>query len=269
MDFSGVKLVVSDMDGTLLNDQHEVSDLFFEQFEQLKFLGVRFVAASGRQYHSILGKLKSIESDLMIVAENGAYVVENGKDVYVNAFSKLDVYELVKELNNIHQAQIVLAGKKQAYFLKTTQDLELLIAEYYCEYKVVSSFKELPKDEILKIAVYHPLGSELHILPEVKHLKNKWQIKVSGENWLDIALPNNHKGNAVATIQHQMGITPEQTMAFGDYQNDVEMLQKAHFSFAMENAHPDVKKIANFRTTTNQERGVENILAQVLQCKGK
>jgi len=68
MDLSEVKLIVTDMDGTLLNSKHEVSSLFFEQFEQLKTNNIQFVVASGRQYHSIY--LKKILYNYSISAFN-------------------------------------------------------------------------------------------------------------------------------------------------------------------------------------------------------
>ena len=63
MDLSQVKMVVSDMDGTLLNSNHEVSEHFFELFEKLKAKNIQFVAASGRQYHSMVSKLQRIQDD--------------------------------------------------------------------------------------------------------------------------------------------------------------------------------------------------------------
>jgi len=74
MDLSKVKLVVSDMDGTLLNSKHQVSSRFFTLFEALKKKGVMFAAASGRQYHSIVEKLAPIRDDIFVIAENGALV---------------------------------------------------------------------------------------------------------------------------------------------------------------------------------------------------
>lgn len=264
MDLSKVKLIVTDMDGTLLNSKHEVSDLFFEQFKILKEKNIKFVAASGRQYHSILDKLKSIKKDIAIVAENGAYVMENGKELYVNYFEATDVINFIKIAKDISHVFIVLAGKKKAYFLKGNPELETLVSEYYSENEVLNSFDVLPEDEILKIALYHPKGSEANIYPFLKHLENDWQIKVSGEFWVDIALPTNHKGTALESIQQQMGITEKETMAFGDYMNDVEMLKKAKYSFAMKNAHNEVKKIANYQTLSNDNLGVESVIAKLI-----
>ena len=264
MNLSEVKLIVTDMDGTLLNSKHEVSSLFFEQFEQLKANNIKFVAASGRQYHSILDKLKSIKEHITIVAENGAYVLKNGEELFVNAIITTKVKELLVLCQQIPDTHIVLCGKKKAYFLKNTTDFENTIAEYYTEYEILEDFNSLPKDDFLKIALCHYRGSEANIYPRLKEIENDWQLKISGELWLDIALKENHKGNAIERIQNEYGITSNQTMAFGDYQNDLEMLKKAKYSFAMQNAHPDVKEIANYETYSNDNLGVESVISKLL-----
>jgi phosphomannomutase len=70
-DFTKVKLVVSDMDGTLLNSQGQVSSQFFNLFKELKKRNITFCAASGRQHNSIIDKLSTIKDDIYIIAENG------------------------------------------------------------------------------------------------------------------------------------------------------------------------------------------------------
>ena len=69
-------------------------------------------------------------------------------------------------------------------------------------------------------------------------------------------------------VQQKLGISKEETMVFGDFNNDLEMLACADYSFAMENAHPNVKKIANYSTKSNDEFGVEFVLEQLLKAKG-
>ena len=64
-----------------------------------------------------------------------------------------------------------------------------------------------------------------------------------------------------------MNITPEQTMVFGDYLNDLEMLEAAYYSYAMKNAHADIKKNARFITESNTNLGVEKIIQQVIEAK--
>lgn len=264
MDLTEVKLIVSDMDGTLLNSNHEISDLFLKQFEQLKEKNIQFVAASGRQYYSIVDKLSSVKEDVIIVAENGAYVVANGKELFVNAFEPKDALEFIKVAQKIPGTYVVLAGKRSAYFLEGNPELEAIVSEYYSEYQLLENFDVLPEDDILKLALHHPEGSEANIYPYVKHFAGDWQVKVSGEFWVDIALPTNHKGNAITRIQQEMGISDAETMVFGDYMNDVEMLKKSKYSFAMANAHPQVKEVANYETTSNDDLGVESVIEKLI-----
>jgi HAD superfamily hydrolase (TIGR01484 family) len=73
MDFSKIKLIVSDMDGTLLDSNHTVSDSFFELFRKLQKKNIHFAAASGRQYQSIVEKLHRIQNDITIISENGGF----------------------------------------------------------------------------------------------------------------------------------------------------------------------------------------------------
>jgi len=265
MNLSEVKLVVTDMDGTLLNSKHEVSPLFFEQFEGLKKNNIQFIAASGRQYHSIVDKLGSIEADITIVAENGAYIVRNGETLFVNEISRKTVMDFIPVCETIDGVNIVVCGKKKAYILESTSEkFKNTIAEFYSSYQTVDSFDNLPEDNFFKIALNHYDGSEKNIYPIVKHLENDWQVKISGEQWVDISQKSAHKGNAISKLQKQLEISTQETMAFGDYNNDIEMLKLANYSFAMENAHPNVKKVANFSTLSNDDNGVENILSQLL-----
>jgi len=65
-------------------------------------------------------------------------------------------------------------------------------------------------------------------------------------------------------LQEKFGVSFEQTMAFGDYLNDLELLQKAHYSYAMANAHPEVKKVARFIAKSNDENGVVEVLSELV-----
>lgn len=264
MDFSNIKLIVSDMDGTLLNDQHEVSQRFFDQFEALKKKDIHFIAASGRQMQSIQTKLKKIENDISIIAENGSIITYNKNTEVLLELGKADVETAIHLLRKVKKCYPVLCGKSTAYV--ETNDTEFIskLAEYYTEYTVVEDLTKISQDAFLKIAAYHFESSETYIYPRVKHLADHLQVVVSGANWVDISHPEANKGYALKKLQEDLGVTSEHTVVFGDYNNDLEMLQLADFSFAMANAHPQVKNTARFTTKSNNERGVEYILDQII-----
>lgn len=252
------------MDGTLLNSNHEVSDRFFELFEELKSRNIIFVAASGRQYNSILDKLQSIKEDIVFVAENGGYVLHKDKELLATTLPKNKrriVLDVLGQVKNIHP---VLCGKQKAYLTGDSNAFSDLLKQYYSSFEIVDDLTAVDT-EILKIAVYHFESSEQFIYPAVKHLEGDLKVKVSGANWVDISSPNANKGYALDLIQKKYNITPKETMVFGDYNNDLEMLALAEYSFAMENAHPNVKKVANYLTKSNDNLGVELVLEKLLQ----
>lgn len=265
MDFSKVKLVVSDMDGTLLNPNSEVSPRFFNQFKALKQQNIHFTAASGRQYQSILEKLHPIKDDISIIAENGGIMKHNNQEQILLQLNSENVKNAVTLLRNIEGAYIVLCGRQRAYIETTDESFISKFRDYYKEYTIVDDLTQVENDDFLKIAVFHHKSSEEYILPTAETLKKDLQVIVSGENWLDISHAEANKSYALTLLQKELGVTKEETMVFGDYNNDLQMMDLAYFSYAMENAHDDVKKTARFKTKSNAEEGVETVLEELLQ----
>ncbi len=267
MELSSVKMVVTDMDGTLLNSKSEVSDRFFELFEELRQHEVEFVAASGRQYSSIFEKLRRIHDRISIVAENGGFVKQGEIELESVILDRSLVTDMLPGLRKIDGLYTVFCGKESAYIETRDKRFTDILGEYYTHFDIVNDLATVDHDEFFKVAVYHFEGSETHVYPYVKHLESHLQVKVSGKNWIDISDPRAHKGNAVKMLQRRHGIGREETMVFGDFNNDLEMLQEAFFSYAMENAHPNVKKVARFETKSNDQQGVELVLEQLLKAK--
>ena len=263
MDLSKIKMVVSDMDGTLLNSDHEVSDRFFELFEKLKKRNILFVAASGRQYNSIIDKLDSIKDDIIVIAENGGYAMQKGEELLSTPLSRENQNKILSILNSMESVYPVLCGKQNAYINGKSDKFVDKLKEYYTEFEILDKL-ENHSEEILKIAIYHYESSEKFIYPKVKHLEEILKVKVSGENWLDVSSPNAHKGYALQKVMDLNDISSDELMVFGDYNNDLEMLALTDYSFAMENAHPNVKKATNYRTKSNNDFGVELILEKLL-----
>ena len=123
------------------------------------------------------------------------------------------------------------------------------------------------EEEIIKIALYHHEDSEKHIFPLFEDLTTEYKIIISGKHWVDISDIYANKGNAIELLQKNYNISMEETIVFGDYNNDIEMLKRASFSFAMENAHQNAKDTANYKTKSNDEFGVEVILKELIRAK--
>ena len=268
MDLSKIKLVITDMDGTLLNSNHEVSDLFFKLFKALKKHDILFVAASGRPHYSITEKLNTIKDDIIIVAENGGIVSKKEEillsiPIKKNSLHKIE--SLIKTNNHIHP---IYCTKSQAYFKDTSKGFIKLLSEYYPNFYIVNTVDDIEED-IIKIALFHHEDSEQFIFPHFKELISEYKVIVSGKHWVDISDDSANKGNALELLQNHYNIKAEETLAFGDYNNDIEMLRLATYSFAMENAIENVKNTANYITKSNDEYGVEVILEKLLNAKAR
>ena len=264
MPSSRIKMVVTDMDGTLLNSRHEVSNRFFELFHALHAKGVQFVAASGRQYGSMLSKLYSIQEELIIIAENGAYVRRQEEELLITPVDKPQIDRVLNRTLPLDRANPVLCSKDNAYVQSNDPEFIELLKEYYSGFELVENAYTV-EDQILKVAVHHPENSERFVYPSVESFEPEMKVKVSGNHWVDISHPDANKGQALSFVMAQLGIQPEELLVFGDYNNDLEMLELAHHSYAMANAHPKVKEVANYTTRSNDEFGVERVLESLLQ----
>ncbi|WP_318036602.1 HAD family hydrolase [Winogradskyella bathintestinalis] len=262
-----VKMVVSDMDGTLLNSNHNVSSRFFELFKQLQQQQIQFVAASGRPYYSIVEKLDSIKNHIIIVAENGGLVIKNDKVLLSNIINPNRLSELYHLVTNIANTFPIFCTKDRAFILRASDEKIKTFSEYYSIYTIIDSFEEIT-DDVIKIALYHASNSESYIFPHVKHLKPELNVVVSGNHWVDISDAITNKGHALSFLQNNLNIKSSETMVFGDYNNDLEMLKCADYSYAMANAHQDVKAVANYETETNDDFGVEKVLEHLISESG-
>ena len=268
IDFSQVKLVVSDMDGTLLNSKGVVSKQFFDLYKQLQEKNITFCAASGRQHNSIVAKLDKIKNDIYVIAENGGIAKQADQVLLTNFLEVAYILEFIPVIRKISGANMVLCGDNCAFIESKDQRFINLFQEYYHSFEQVEDLMEIAKKRpIFKIAVYHFNSSETFVYPIVKDLNNKVLFKISGINWLDISDKKANKGNALKKVQNLLSVTKEETLVFGDYHNDIEMMQEAGLSFAMENAHQEIKDLANYLTKSNDDLGVETILRQLIAAR--
>lgn len=266
IDFSKVKLVVSDMDGTLLNSKGEVSQQFFNLQKKLQNKGIEFCAASGRQHNSIVSKLESIKNDIFVIAENGGIAKQGDTNLLSNFLAQEKILAFIPTIRNIEGANMVLCGDDCAFIESKDERFIKLFQEYYHSFQQVDDLLEIAKSKpIFKIAVYHFDSSEQFIYPVVKNLDDDVLFKISGEHWLDISDKKANKGNALRAVQKLLNITKAETLVFGDYHNDIEMMQEAGLSFAMQNAHDDIKKLATHITKSNNDFGVEVVLEELLK----
>lgn len=259
---SSIKLVATDMDGTLLDDPRVVPQEFIEWVRKHPELCV--VIASGRQYYNMRKLFAGIEDKLIFIAENGGIAFENGRAVYVDEMTGRDVTECIERFRNQEKQAVILCGKKGAYMMHHSQEAEENAKMYYERLTFVDDLMAcIQQDQIVKVAVFFEEHNAEEHYPALCDLNERLQASLSGECWIDLANKTANKGNALAMIQEKYHISKEESMAFGDYLNDCGLLERCEMSYAMENAHPELKKIAKYIAPSNRDGGVQKILQKM------
>ncbi|XEI33911.1 Cof-type HAD-IIB family hydrolase [Aeromonas veronii] len=259
---NSIKFIATDMDGTLLNSQKALPADFFEVFGRLQQQGVLFAAASGRQYHSLADTFAAIKDQMVFIAENGTYVVYQGKELHSALIAQQDAYRMIAAVRAIPGSHLVLCGKQLAYTETKCQQALSEIKNYYHSLRQVDDLLAID-DEFIKVAVLNFNSTERHVYPVVApQFADSHQVVISGEHWLDFMHKEASKGTAIKKLQTLFDFNFEQSMSFGDFLNDVEMLKETYHSYAMANAHPDIKRLARFSAPGNDEQGVTTVIRQ-------
>ncbi|GIG21412.1 hydrolase [Cellulomonas chitinilytica] len=257
-----VRLIALDQDGSLLDDHKRIDPSFWPLLEELDRRGILVAPASGRQYATL--RREFARDDLVYIAENGAYVVRHDEEISSDPLTPATAHALVGTVrSSAGDVGTVLCGKRSAYVERTDDRFLAQVRPYYALLELVDDLTAV-EDDVLKVAVYDFGPAEQGAGPLLAPFDAHDRVIVSGEHWVDVMGRTVDKGTALQAVQARLGITPEQTMAFGDYFNDLGMLAASHWSFAMDNAHPEVRAAARFVAPSNNANGVVRTIRAVL-----
>ena len=212
-----IKLVASDLDGTLLlNGAQSVEDSMFETIEKLLDRGILFAPASGRQMTSLKRLFAPVAEELVYISENGALVSYKGKTIAKTPMKRELALDIIEDVLAQDYCEVLVSGEKTAYIKPKTKeyhDRMTKVVNYHTT--LVSDFSEIQED-ILKVAVCDLSGIEHSKEHFFKRWGNEAAAVVSGSLYLDFMDLKVSKGNAMKQIQQSMNILPEECMAFGD-----------------------------------------------------
>ena len=254
-----IKLVASDLDGTLLlNGAQSVEDSMFETIGRLLDRGILFAPASGRQMTSLKRLFAPVAEELVYIRENGALVSYKGKTIAKTPMKRKLALEIIEDVLAQDYCEVLVSGEKTAYIKPKTKeyhDRMTKVVNYHTT--LVSDFSEIQED-ILKVAVCDLSGIEHSKEHFFKRWGNEAAAVVSGSLYLDFMDLKVSKGNAMKQIQQSMNILPEECMAFGDNYHDIPMLDSVGHAYVMEKAVDDIKKHSQF-ITANVEYTLKDV----------
>ncbi|MEE1296950.1 MAG: Cof-type HAD-IIB family hydrolase [Bifidobacterium sp.] len=263
-----IRLIAADMDGTLLDADSQLPAGFWPLLDRLQQHGVTFVPASGRQLATLQSMFGRAQRPLSFIAENGNVVTCDGQVIETHGVDSAIARRTMDMVDEISEdIGLVVCGLQSAYIQRTDDAFVAECAKYYRKLKEVGDLRETlayADETILKLAIFDFGDVESFAARELGYIAAPYEYVVSGKHWVDIMDASVNKGTGLRALQRRLGVTPAQTAAFGDYLNDTPMFADADYSFAVANAHPDVKAAARYLAPANTEEGVIRTIDHLL-----
>lgn len=261
-----VKVIVTDMDGTFLNDAKQYNrERFMAQFAQLKARNIEFVVASGNQYYQLISFFPEIQQQISFVAENGALIYQHGQQLFHGELTRHESQIVIGELLKDPTLNFVACGLKSAYISDKAPDAFVqLMSKHYYRLQRVADYQQID-DTLFKFSLNLP-DSDIPQLVDALRVSLDGIMKpvTSGFGFVDLIIPGLHKANGISRLLKNWQISPQECVAIGDSDNDAEMLKLVKYAFAMSNAADSIKKIARYQARSNNSDGVLDVIQAAL-----
>ena len=252
-----IRLIATDLDGTLLNNEHKISDYNKKVISAVNEKGIKVILSTGRPTSAATKFLDDLNIETDMISFNGAMITDrNGNILYENNLESSigkELIEIAKKYKIYYQGFL---GERWNLSDAKSKWLDFYISIAKINNYIVgfdnikdfsfSKFMFIGENEILK-----EIAEELD-----KKLKDKVYYAFSRPVYLEVHSPKVSKANALCFLLNKYDIKKENVMAFGDNNNDIEMLEIAGISVAVDNAENALKEKAKYITKSNIENGV-------------
>ena len=270
-----IKIVATDMDGTLLDPRGQLDLPRLEKIlDKLDHRGVRFVIATGNEVHRMRQLLGHLAERVVLVVANGARIFENNELLQAQTWDDAMVDRALAHFKGREcQDQFVVTAMNGGFVKKGTVFTELdkfmtpeMIEKLYQRMNFVDEFDPNLFGGVLKMSMVVGEKRSESVLQEINDLFDGHVRAVSsGYGCIDILQDGIHKAWGLVELLKRWNLKPEQITAFGDSENDIEMLELAGISYAMENAEEAVKRVATKVAPANSQAGVYKVLENWLE----
>lgn len=284
-----IKLIASDMDGTLLSSHLSVSAYNQQVVKEVQAQGIEFMVATGRDYSEAKPPLDEAGINCAMITGNGAQAYDaEGNVLFTIALEKETVKRTMALLRSegLYFELMTSEGVYSDNQPQRVENFATMLAEHipHITYKMaiamasthlnmlkvnyVQAYEELLENDdlhILKVITFSDRGQE-QLKPIAEKVEGFGPVHVTSSfpNNIEINHRDAQKGKAVVRIAKERGIDLADVMAIGDNYNDVSMLELAGVSFAMGNAEPGVKTIAKYEAETNINDGVGKAIQRAI-----
>lgn len=267
---SKIQAICLDMDGTLLNQDHEISQHTKETLVRCLDQGIHVWIVTGRPYCFAKYHALNIDPMVQVIASNGGCfdLGDDIKEITIDAETISKVIDVFQE-TNVHA---FLKGKTDIY-THESYDERFLYDTYNgkANFPTTTSYTDLSWEtlkkeakEIVKMLIYD--FDQENLIKTRRQLENDPKITISSYNDIsfDVNGENVNKGNSIRTVCEYWNIPLEKVIAFGDGYNDIPMFEVCGMTVAMANAKPEIQAKCDWVTKSNNEDGIAYMLEKIL-----
>lgn len=265
-----IKMLVVDIDGTILSDKCGISDKLKKHINLLIKNDIKVVIATGRMHCSAKRIAEELGTDAPIISYQGGLIIDCEQNVLLEKHCDIklarEVVDYLRQENfhmNVYINDKLIAENNSKYIKDYAEGK-------FIKYEIVDSLDNVPFDDLNKILAidYDTNRIESLVYDLCKKYKEKLYIVKSTPYFCEVSNPEATKGNGIRFLADKWNIKQEEIMAVGDQDNDIEMLLAAGVRVAMGNATENLKKVANFITKTVDEDGVVHAINEFIEIKG-
>ncbi|MBE6063466.1 MAG: Cof-type HAD-IIB family hydrolase [Clostridium butyricum] len=288
-----IKLIASDMDGTLLNKKHDIDDETVMAIKKVEESGIIFAISTGREYENVEPFLKKHNIKCQCILMNGAeYRDEDGNIVeeinienikckkIINILHKEKISARIFTNKGIYTSDIKEEALKEmtyrtlAFNPQMSEEQARQEAEnhpYFTQLKYITDIEEFLNSDI-QIRKFVAFNNNIELINKVKEEIGQIDGLAVSSSFVDnieITDYSAQKGLILSKVSKKMGMQKDEVMVLGDSFNDYSMFTEFTETVAMGNAIPEIKKIAKYITDTNDNFGVAKAIYRVIEKQNK
>lgn len=267
---NAIHIVASDLDGTLLAPNHQLSDFTKQTLKELHQKGFTFIFATGRHHVDVAGIRQLAGISAYMITSNGARVHDQNDNLMYSKNVPQDLVQAIIDVVKQDPQIYVHIYRNESWLLnKEDETLRNFHKESGFNYQVFD-IDHAPTDGIAKIFFTHPSKDHELLTQFEDRLNEKFGDKLNvafSTPWcLEVMAAEVSKGDALKVVAESLGCTLDNCIAFGDGMNDVEMLSMAGKGLVMNTSHPKVMKALPNNTVigSNAEDAVAHYLREHL-----
>jgi len=270
-----IKLIAIDLDGTLLDNKKRLSDINRQALIQCVQKGIWIVPCTGRTVHGIPEEIKGISGIRYAITTNGAVIEDMEEKTVIDTRmlsreQALELLHLVKAYHVMYDPYIDRRGITEPRFYEhlteygLPPELQDMVHKTRDVHPNIIEFVEKNHKPVEKVNLFFPEMEERARLRAELELRQDILVTSSIPNNLEINAIGATKGEAILRLASYLGIDGKLTMAIGDGENDLSMIQKAGIGVAMKNGSKELLAAADYITSTNEENGVASAINRLI-----